>query len=139
MAKGAVLAGIVLLGLLSAGSARSASSAGAQGYAPGEKLALANCGRCHVVNDRNRMGGIGSTPSFAILRSRSDWEKRMKSFWTRRPHISFTQIEGVTHPFPINRPPPIHPITLTRHQVDQIVDYMRSLKPADLGKKMRTR
>ncbi len=30
----------------------------------GAMLALRHCGRCHVVDRRNRMGGIGSTPSF---------------------------------------------------------------------------
>jgi mono/diheme cytochrome c family protein len=108
-------------------------AARAQDYAPGEKLTLFNCGRCHVVGPRNRMGGIGSTPSFAVLRTFDDWEARMKAFWTLRPHPSFTQIEGVTEPFPEDRPAHVHPIRLTLDEVDRIVAYARTVAPADLG------
>ena len=105
----------------------------AQEYAPGEKLTLFNCGRCHVVSEKNRLGGIDSTPSFAALRTISDWETRMKAFWTLRPHPSFVQIEGVTEPFPANRPPYVHPITLTLEELDIIFNYTRTIEPADLG------
>ncbi|MFQ5567351.1 MAG: c-type cytochrome, partial [Paracoccaceae bacterium] len=43
--------------------------AAAQEYAPGEKLTMINCGRCHKVSEKDRMGGIGSTPSFAVMRT----------------------------------------------------------------------
>jgi hypothetical protein len=105
----------------------------AQRYAPGEKLTILNCGRCHVVSPKNRMGGIGSTPSFAVLRTIADWEDRMRAFWTLRPHPSFTQIEGVTDPFPEDRPAHIHPVTLTLKEVERIVAYARTIPPADLG------
>jgi len=104
-----------------------------QDYAPGEKLTIIHCGRCHVVSPKNRMGGIGSTPSFAVLRTIADWEERMKTFWTLRPHPSFTQIEGVTEPFPADQPNHIHPIHLTLAEVDQILAYVRTIPPADLG------
>jgi hypothetical protein len=106
--------------------------AAAQDYAPGEKLTLINCGRCHVVSPKNRMGGIGSTPSFAGLRSIADWEDRMKAFWTLRPHPSFTQIKGLTEPYPENRPPAVHPISLTLDELDRIIDYARTVEAADL-------
>ena len=109
------------------------AAATAQDYAPGEKLTLLNCGRCHVVSPKNRMGGIGSTPSFAVLRTIEDWEDRMKAFWTLRPHPAFTQIEGMTAPFPENRPPTVHPISLTPEELDVIIKYARTIKPADLG------
>ncbi|MFQ5566840.1 MAG: hypothetical protein ACE5EU_10820 [Paracoccaceae bacterium] len=109
------------------------SPAAPQSYAPGEKLTLVNCGRCHRVSEKDRMGGIGSTPSFAALRSIPDWETRMKAFWTYRPHPSFTQIEGVTEPFPEDRPPHVHPITLTLEELRVIIDYARTIEPADLG------
>ena len=105
----------------------------AQTYAPGEKLTILNCGRCHVVSEKNRRGGIGSTPSFAVIRTWDNWEDKMKAFWTYRPHPAFTQIDGTTEPFPDNRPSPIHPIRLTLEQLDQIIDYARTIEPADLG------
>ena len=105
----------------------------ADDYAPGEKLTIVNCGRCHVVSPKNRMGDIGSTPSFAVLRTIDDWEDRMRAFWTLRPHPSFTQIEGVTEPFPENRPAHIHPVSLTPDEVERIVAYARTVPPADLG------
>jgi len=121
------LAGITGLGLL------AASPAGAgEAYAPGEELTLLNCGRCHVVSEKNRMGGIGSTPSFAVMRGRENWEERMRAFWTEPPHVAITQIEGVTEPFPINRPSPIHPMHLTLDEIDEIIDYVRTLEPPDL-------
>lgn len=120
-----------LLALLSA--LPGALPARAQDYAPGEKLALMNCGRCHVVGPKNRMGGIGSTPSFAVLRTLPDWEERMKAFWTLRPHPAFTQVEGMTEPFPPHLPPHVHPIRLTLQELDAIIAYARSVEPADLG------
>jgi len=125
----AALLGAVLAGPL--------PPAHAQDFAPGEKLALVNCGRCHVIGPRNRMGGIGSTPSFAVLKTIEDWEDRMKAFWTLRPHPSFTQIEGVTEPFPEDQPAHVHPIRLTPEELDQIVAYARTVKPADLGADLR--
>lgn len=108
-------------------------SAPAQEFAPGEKLALYACGRCHVVSERNRLGGIGSTPSFAAMRALGDWQDRFDAFWTLAPHPAFTQIEGVTEPFPENRPSPIAPVELTLEQVHAIRDYARSIPAKDLG------
>lgn len=99
----------------------------------GEKLAFLHCGRCHVVSPEKRMGGIGSTPSFMVLRTFPDWEERMSAFWTLRPHPSFTQIDGVTEPFAEDRPAHVHPIRLTLDQVERIVAYARTVAPADLG------
>ncbi|HUF85821.1 MAG TPA: hypothetical protein VMM59_00430 [Thermohalobaculum sp.] len=130
----AVLAAIISLGLIAA-----APAGGAGDFAPGEKLTLTNCGRCHVVNEKNRRGGIESTPSFAIIRSWPDWEDKMRAFWALRPHIVFTQIARVTPPFPHNRPSPIHPIRLTLDEVERIVEYARTIEPADLGDKVQIR
>ena len=107
--------------------------AAAQDYAPGEKLTMFNCGRCHKVSEKDRMGGIGSTPSFAVIRTWENWEEKMKAFWTYRPHPVFTQIEGITDPFPPNRPANVHPISLTLKEIDIIVEYARTIEPADLG------
>ena len=113
--------------------------AAAQDYAPGEKLTMTNCGRCHRVSAKDRMGGIGSTPSFAVMRTWDNWEDKMKAFWIYRPHPSFTQIEGVTEPFADDRPPHVHPISLTLEQLRVIIDYARTIAPADLGAELGSR
>ncbi|PWE32576.1 hypothetical protein DDZ14_09265 [Maritimibacter sp. 55A14] len=99
----------------------------------GEELALTHCGRCHVVSEANRMSGIGSTPSFAALRGFADWDTRFAGFFTLNPHPSFTQIAGVTPPFPPERPAHIVPVELTMDQLDAILAYVTVLEPADLG------
>ena len=67
------------------------------------------------------------------LRRIEKWEDRMKAFWTLRPHPSFTQIKGITEPFPEHRPSVIHPISLTLDELDTIIKYARTIEPADLG------
>ena len=106
-------------------------------YAPGEKLTLFHCGRCHVINDRNKYGGIGSTPSFGALRTLDDWEARMDAFYTLAPHPAFTQVKGVTDPFPIDRPSPIHPMELTQEEIEIIREFTRTIPPKDLGSEVR--
>lgn len=99
----------------------------------GEALALALCGRCHVVNEKNRMNGIGSTPSFGLLRTFSDWDNRFQSFFALNPHPSFTQIPDVTQPFSEESPPPISPLTLTLKDLEAIVAFVSAMEPANLG------
>ncbi len=99
----------------------------------GEKAALLHCGRCHVVNESNRMNAIGSTPSFGMMRNFSDWDVRFATFWELKPHGAFTQIEGVTDPFDPQRPSPIAPVVMTADEVSAIVAYVASITPADLG------
>lgn len=111
--------------------------AGASDWEPGEKLTLFHCGRCHVINERNKYGGIGSTPSFGALRTMDDWEDRFDAFWTLAPHPAFTQVEGVTEPFPINRPSPIYPMELTLDEVETIKIFTRTIAPKDLGAEVR--
>lgn len=99
----------------------------------GQTLSLDKCGRCHVVNDTNRMKGMGSTPSFALMRTFEDWEARFATFHILKPHASFTQIEGVTDPFDPTLPPPIVPVSMTLDDLDAILAYVASIEPADLG------
>lgn len=99
----------------------------------GEKLALRHCGRCHVVSERNKYGGIGSTPSFAALRTLGDWKDRFDAFWSLRPHPAFTQVEGITEPFAPEQPSPIVPIELTLDEVTAIVAFTGTIPPKDLG------
>lgn len=99
----------------------------------GKDVAQASCARCHVVADAQGMSGIGSTPSFAVLRSLPDWEERFSVFYVLKPHAVFTQITEVTPPFPQDRPPPIVPIELTLAQLDAVLAYVAAMPAADLG------
>lgn len=101
--------------------------------AVGEKVSLLHCGRCHVVNDSNRMNAIGSSPSFALLRTFTDWDQRFAAFYALKPHAAFTQIEDVTEPFDISRPSPIVPIEITLEDLEAIMAYVAVIAPADLG------
>ena len=99
----------------------------------GQGVSWAKCGRCHVT-ERGRGGfGIGSTPSFFVMRGFEDWESRFAGFYVLKPHAAFTQIEDVTDPFPIDRPSPIAPIELTLDDLEAILAYVAALAPADLG------
>jgi len=104
----------------------------------GARLALVHCGRCHVVDDRNRMGGIGSTPSFAALRGRSNWSDLFRAFWAHNPHPSFTQVAGVTEPFDPNRALNIAPVEITMDEVEAITAFVATISPKELGKPVQS-
>ena len=99
----------------------------------GSRLALTHCGRCHVVDKRNRMGGIGSTPSFGALRARANWHDLFLKFWIEPPHPSFTLIPGMTEDFSETRPAHIHPVKLDQDEVDAIIAFIATMKPKNLG------
>lgn len=99
----------------------------------GKRLSLALCGRCHVVGPENRMNGLGSTPSFAMLRTLSDWRDRFTGFYLLNPHPAFTQIADATDPFDASRPPPIVPLRLTLDDLEAILAFVAGVGPADLG------
>ncbi|WP_299285597.1 hypothetical protein [uncultured Tateyamaria sp.] len=99
----------------------------------GEAVSLKQCGRCHVVNDTNRMNAIGSSPSFALMRTFPDWQTRFETFFLLKPHPAFTQVEDVTEPFAEHLPSPIAPIEVTVEQIEAITAYVGSIEPADLG------
>ena len=101
--------------------------------AEGERLALLHCGRCHVISDKNRFGGIGSSPSFGALRTIDGWQDKFAVFWTLNPHPSFTQVDGMTEPFPPERPPAIAPMELTLDEIDSIRVFVATIQPKDLG------
>lgn len=102
----------------------------------GEKASLTHCGRCHVVSDKNRMNSIGSTPSFAVLRTLGDWQERFQAFYVLNPHPAFTQIAEVTPPFDPTRPPPIHALQMTLDDLENILAFVQGIAPADLGRTM---
>lgn len=99
----------------------------------GEATSLKKCGRCHVVNASNRMKAIGSTPSFALMRTFPDWQQRFEAFFVLKPHPAFTQVADVTEPFAANLPSPIAPIEVTLEQIDAIIAFVATIVPADLG------
>ena len=99
----------------------------------GEALSLAHCGRCHVINETNRMKGIGQTPSFALMRTFDDWDNRFATFFVLNPHPSFTQIAGITESFAAHLPPAIVPLEITQAEIDHILSYVATITPADLG------
>ncbi len=103
----------------------------------GARLARLHCGRCHVIGAANRMGGLGSTPSFRMLRTLEDWELRFRGFYLLNPHPSFTQVAGVTEPFDDARPPPIVPMRITLEELDAILAFAAAVRPADLGAPIR--
>ena len=99
----------------------------------GLELSVTHCGRCHVSVSNQPMLGIGSTPSFSVLRTLEDWDIRFQTFFVLNPHPAFTQIADVTDPFPEDRPSPIVPIELTLDEFEAILAYVSALAPADLG------
>lgn len=125
------------LAAITAAAALPAPAVHAQDFAPGERLAMIHCGRCHVIGPRNRMGGIGSTPSFAALRTLDDWRDRFAVFYTLNPHPAFTQIPDVTPPFPEERPSPIAPVVLSLDDLERITGYAETVEPRDLGSPVR--
>ena len=103
----------------------------------GERLSFALCGRCHVVGPKNRMDGLGSTPSFGVLRTLSDWQERFQGFYLLNPHPAFTQIADVTDPFDESHPPPIVPLRLTLDELESILAFVAAISPADLGAEIK--
>ncbi|MEE4014961.1 hypothetical protein V1T76_23050 [Roseibium sp. FZY0029] len=99
----------------------------------GEQLAVLHCGRCHMVNEATRLSTIGSSPSFAVMRSFTDWQMRFEAFFALNPHPAFTVIDGVTEPFDITRPSPIVPVEMTLEDLDAILAFVSRIPPADLG------
>lgn len=100
----------------------------------GEEVSLSHCGRCHVVSDKNRMNSIGSTPSFAVLRTLRDWQERFQAFYVLNPHPAFTQIADVTEPFDATRPSPIAAVEMTLDDLENIMAFVQGIAPADLGR-----
>ncbi|MGH1412548.1 MAG: hypothetical protein ACRBB0_03585 [Pelagimonas sp.] len=99
----------------------------------GLSLSKTKCARCHAVDDATRLTTIGSTPSFFVLRSLSDWQERFATFYDLNPHPAFTQVADLTDPFPDDRPSPIVPVLMTIDEISAILAYVSGLQAADLG------
>jgi hypothetical protein len=100
--------------------------ASAEDIRHGRELAIRFCSHCHVIDDHNPFGGIGSTPSFRLLATMKDGAERFRSFFTRRPHPSFVRLPDQRPPtnLPLNAPP----VEITYEQLHEIVDYALTLK-----------
>ena len=79
------------------------------------------------------MNAIGSTPSFALLRTFEDWDYRFQAFFALKPHPAFTQVAEITEPFPEDVPSPIVPVEITLDDLDAILAFVATIAPADLG------
>ena len=79
------------------------------------------------------MRGLGSTPSFMVLRALPDWAERFQQFYVRKPHGSFTQVAGVTAPFSPEHPPPIFPVQISLDDLEAILAFVAEVPAADLG------
>ncbi|MCB1340830.1 MAG: c-type cytochrome [Pseudooceanicola sp.] len=99
----------------------------------GADLSRTHCARCHVIGEADRNKGIGSTPSFAVLRALNDWDERFMTFYVRAPHPAFTQIQGITAPFDITRPSPIAPLLMQPEDIDAILAFVAAMNAANLG------
>ncbi len=99
----------------------------------GRAVSRQKCTRCHTVDDESRWSGIGSTPSFGVLRSLPDWEQRFAAFYALNPHPAFVIVADVTPPFPKDRPPPIVPVEMSLDEVEAVLAFVAAMAPADLG------
>lgn len=91
----------------------------------GREIARQHCARCHVIGDHDRMGGIGSTPSFPLLRRMDDWRERFGTFYNRRPHPVHVRVEGIRSW--TNLPPNAKPFTITQDNVDDILAFVEAI------------
>ncbi len=99
----------------------------------GENLAYLNCGRCHVIGPRNRMAGIGSTPSFSALRALGNWRERFSTFFDRNPHPAVVVVKDLSRPRVEAHTTPMSPVVITRDEFKDILAFVAALEPADLG------
>ena len=84
------------------------------------------------------MNDIGSTPSFAVLRTLRNWDSRFQAFYALNPHPAFTQVAEVTPPFDRTRPSPIVPVEITLDDLEHILTFVAQIPPADLGAPIRS-
>jgi mono/diheme cytochrome c family protein len=70
--------------------ALGASAAQAGETEKGHALAVKLCALCHVIDNKNPFGGIGSTPSFPLMAKYAEmFRPRIRTFPERRPHAQF--------------------------------------------------
>jgi hypothetical protein len=99
----------------------------------GRELSWSHCRRCHKVDRADKYAGIDNAPSFHAMRSFDDWYVRFSTFYTVSPHKALISVKGsgiekdrelIT----------IAPIDLQMSDINDIVAFVHSLTPLDLGK-----
>lgn len=105
----------------------------------GKQLSEAHCGRCHVVDRAKPFGAIGNSPSFHAMRSFTDWLPTFSAFYTANPHRALIAIESVQDPHTDQTPVHIARIKLTLDDVLDIVTFVGTLEPLDLGAPVQAR
>ena len=97
----------------------------------GREVAATHCTRCHVVGNINPYGGIESTPSFIGMKYLADWERRFEEFYMLPPHPALVRIDEVSAERSDAQPVFVHEIVLTLEDVDDILDFVRTLPSPD--------
>ncbi len=118
---------LALWGLSACAAALPAAAARAEGDAAnGRELAIKRCSRCHVIGDYNRLGGIGSTPSFTWMVRSPDYLQVFRAFYTQHPHPVFVRVPGYPR---WSKEPPYYPeFKITPDEVEDIVAYVTTLR-----------
>jgi len=117
---------VVAAALVSIAPATPAAGHAKASVEAGRKLAIKRCARCHVIGDYNRLGGIGSTPSFQVMTTLDDYIERFKTFYQRRPHPVFVRVPG--YPRWSDGPAYAPVFKITVEQINEIVDFVMTLK-----------
>jgi hypothetical protein len=102
----------------------------------GQELSVSHCRRCHKVDRADKYSGIGNAPSFHAMRSCDDWFLRFSTFYTVSPHKALISVKGsgieqdrglIT----------IAPIDLQMSDINDIVAFVHTLTPLDLGQPLQ--
>lgn len=107
--------------------------------ARGKQLSERHCARCHVVDRAKPFGAIGNSPSFHAMRSFADWLPTFSTFYAANPHRALIAIESIQDPHTEQRPVHIARIHLTLDDVLDIVTFVSTLEPLDLGAPVQAR
>ena len=98
----------------------------------GRILAETHCARCHVIGDFNKFGGIGSTPSFRLLRSLDDGMERFQTFYERRPHPVFVRVPDV--PRWSKALAYATEFTVTPEAIEDLLAFVKTMKQINLSR-----
>ena len=99
----------------------------------GRELSTNHCRRCHKVDRADKYSGTDNAPSFHAMRSFDDWYVRFSTFYTVSPHKALISVKGSG----IEKDREliaIAPIDLKMSDINDIVAFVHSLTPLDLGK-----
>lgn len=103
----------------------------------GRDLSLSHCTRCHKVDRADKYSGLDNSPSFHAMRSFDDWYVRFSRFYAVSPHKALIIVEGsgITKDESLIS---MQPIRLSVNEVNDIVAFVHSLEPLDLGQPIQS-